>query len=250
MPSFRDHFSAGSHDYARFRPQYPDELFAALADAFPRGRAALAWDVGCGSGQAAVGLAARVARVIASDASVAQLARAIAHPRVHYCAAAAEASPLRDRSVDLVTIAQALHWFDLERFWPEVERVARPGAVCAVWSYGRSEIGADVDPIAAEFHDAIVGPYWPGERAHVEEGYARLPFPFPLLPAPALAIAASLTLDAYCGYVSTWSATLRYREVEGRDPIPALRTALSAVWGARPRTVRWPIRLRMGRIST
>ena len=245
MATFRDHFSRGSADYAAFRPRYPDALFAEIA-ARLAGRA-LAWDVGTGSGQAAVALARHVDRVLATDASAAQIAAAEPHPAVEYRVARAESSGLPDASCDLVTVAQALHWFDLAPFFAEVVRVLRPGALFAAWTYSGITLGdPELDAVLYAFARETVGPYWPPERALVDAGYAGIALPFPDVPFPALSIDAELALDQLVGYVRTWSSVQRFIAAEGHDPTVPLAESLRGRWGAR-RPARWPIVVRAGR---
>lgn len=247
MAGFKDHFSPLAADYARFRPRYPDRLFAELAAVAP-GRA-LAWDCATGNGQAAQGLAAWFDSVVATDASAAQLAAASGPANVRFAVAPAEASGLPAASVDLLLVAQAAHWFDLPAFYAEAARVLRPGGVLALLTYSGVRISPELDPPLRDFHHGLLGPYWPPERAHVERDYRDLPFPWPELPFPAQEMTADWTLDALMGYLGTWSATRAYREQAGEDPLPALRARLAPAWGdpARARTVRWPLPIRIGR---
>lgn len=250
MPTagFKDHFSVAAHEYDRFRPGYPDGLIDFLAEAAPaRG---LAWDCATGTGQAAVALAARFDQVIATDASAAQLRHAVRHPRVRYAVARAEDCGLADASADLVTVAQALHWLDLGRFYPEVRRVARPGAVFAAWTYSLADADPAVDPLVAAFYEQM-SPWWPPERSHVEDGYRNLEFPFRPIDAPAFEIREAWPLARLLGYFSTWSGVNRCRKETGKDPVESLGRRLAEVWGdpAEPRPVRWPLHLRVGRVS-
>lgn len=244
---FKDHFSVAAHDYDRFRPGYPPELFEFLAQASPARE--LAWDCATGTGQAAVALAAHFGSVVATDASAAQIEHASVHPKVRYAVAPAEASGLADASADLVTVAQALHWFELERFYGELRRVVRPGAVFAAWTYSLADADPSVDPLVEAFY-ANMAPWWPPERAHVESGYRTLEFPFEHIEAPAFEIRAAWPLERLLGYFGTWSAVNRCRRQTGRDPLEALGRELAAVWGdpSVPRPVRWPLHLRVGRI--
>jgi SAM-dependent methyltransferase len=245
--SFRDHFSGAAADYAAYRPRYPAALFAWLADLAPRRD--VAWDAGTGSGQAATGLAAYFERVIATDASAAQLARAEPHPRVEYRVAIAEQSDLPDGSVALVTAATALHWFDRGRFWREARRVLAEGGAIAVWSYGLMEVTPAVDAVVTRLYRDIVGPFWPFERRMVEQGYRTIEFPFEEVPAPDFAMEARWTLVHLTGYLGTWSAVLRYREARREDPVALVSAELQRAWGdpEEPRPVRWPLALRAGR---
>ena len=248
-PGFKDHFSGHATDYARYRPGYPPELFTWLTGQVPGHR--LAWDVGTGNGQVARELAESMDRVHATDASVQQLDRAQAPPNVDFAVEPAERSSLEAGAVDLVTVGQALHWFDLERFYTEVVRVLRPGGVLAAWTYQLNEIDPAIDAVVGTFYDNVVGPYWPPERVHVERGYADLPFPFAGIDAPSFHLETAWTLEEYLGYIGTWSAVRRYRAQTAMDPLPALRQTLERAWGepAAVRAVRWPLALRAGRQS-
>ena len=244
-PRFRDHFSGVAEDYATFRPQYPAALFSALAEAARRRD--VVWDCATGSGQAAVGLAAHFARVVGTDGSAAQLAAARSHARVRYLCALAEVCPLAAGGVDLVSAAQALHWFDIARFFAEVRRVLAPGGIVAAWCYGLAEISPAIDEPLRRFYTDTVGPYWPPQRQLVETGYRTVAFPFTEIVLPPFVIEQDLTLDAFVGYVRTWSATQRYTAARGRDPIPDLVRALASAWGSAARRVRWPLSVRAGR---
>jgi SAM-dependent methyltransferase len=245
---FHDHFSAGAAEYARFRPRYPAALFAFLAG-LPSERS-MAWDCATGSGQAAVALAEHFARVIATDASAAQIAHGEPHPHVQYQVAAAEQSGLPGASVDLISVAQALHWFDLPAFYTEAARVLRPGGILAAWCYAVLTLPSpELQRCVDRFYKETVGPYWPPERALVEDGYRSLPFPWPEIPSPAFAMEAPMSLDTLIGYLGTWSATQRYRLATGVDPLPDLREELATLWGD-PQTlmiIQWPLALRVGR---
>jgi SAM-dependent methyltransferase len=245
--TFQDHFSKGSSDYARYRPTYPRRLFAWLASQVRQRRRA--WDCATGNGQAAVALAEFFAEVVATDASAEQLEHAAPHRRVVYARAAAETSGLPPASVDLVTVAQAVHWLDFDAFWAEVRRVLVPGGVIAVWCYGTFHGEPAVDALLQRFYDETVGPFWPPERRFIDDAYRTLPFPFEEIHAPELALEETWTLEQLLGYLGTWSATRRCREATGEDPVEALRGEIAAVWGDpdRPRRLVWPLHLRAGR---
>jgi SAM-dependent methyltransferase len=247
-PTFSDHFAPVAASYADFRPTYPQALFAWLASVVARHE--LAWDCAAGSGQASVDLATHFTQVVATDASPAQIGAALPHPRIEYRVAPAESSGLADASVDLITVAQALHWFDLPGFYDEVRRVLRPTGALAVWTYGVLTVeGAAVDELVQRFYHDTVGPYWPAERRHVEDGYRSLPFPFAEIAPPPFSMAASWTLAELLGYFRSWSATGRFIAANGRDPVAALERQLTPLWGApdRRRLVTWPLSLRVGR---
>jgi SAM-dependent methyltransferase len=242
---FSDHFSRGAAAYAEFRPRYPDALFDWLAASAP-GRD-LAWDCATGNGQAAVGLARHFARVVATDASAAQVAEGERRPNVEYAVAAAEASGLVDGAVDLVTVAQALHWLPLDAFYAEVVRVLRPGGMLAVWGYSLPAVSAAVDPLVRRLHGEIVGPYWPPGRGHVDAGYRTLPFPFPEVEVPVFALEQALDRRGFEGYLRTWSAVRRFVDAQQMDPLAPVLPGIQADWPAgEVRSVRWPLFVRAG----
>ena len=242
--TFADHFSTIAARYATYRPRYPGALVDALAERAPPGTA---WDIGCGSGQLSVALADRFARVIATDPAQAQLDSAVAHPRVEYRCSPAENSGLADASVELAVAAQAAHWFDWPRFVVEVGRVARPGALIALVSYGNIELDGPVGD-ALESYRAVVEPYWPPERVHVDNGYRDLVLPWPAVEAPAIDMIATWNRDELLGYLQTWSATVKLVEDQGRAPVIAMCERVAAAWPeGETRTIRWPLALRLAR---
>jgi SAM-dependent methyltransferase len=237
-------FSSVASEYARYRPAYPPALFTWLASQCMRRERV--WDCACGSGQASVDLAKYFDEVIATDANSEQIAHAAAHPRVHYRIASAEAPDIASDSCDAITVAQALHWFDVERFYVAARRVARAGAVLAIWTYLPPMLA---EPAAqqqfSDFYRDVVGPYWPPERAHVESGNATLSFPFARLHTPELNCTMRWTLADLLGYVRSWSATVKYRAANGHGPEELLAQSLEPVWGASDAAmeVRFPLRV-------
>jgi SAM-dependent methyltransferase len=246
--SFKDHFSTKSGDYAAYRPTYPRALVDYLAGLC--GHTDLALDVGCGTGQLSVLLAGRFHQVIATDASAQQIEKAEAYERVTYRVAPAERSGLPDHSADLITAAQAAHWFDLDAFYEEARRVGKPGGVLALITYGVIQVDPDITPIIEHFYKDVVGPYWPPERRHVEEGYRSFSFPFDECAAPPLAIEVQWQASDLIGYVDTWSAVRGLEKAQGRQPVEQFRHELLALWGEprHRRTVRFPLSLRVGRM--
>lgn len=243
-------FGAVASAYARHRLTYPEPFFDAFVARLPRGAGSTVWDCGCGNGQASLALAHRVERVEATDASAAQLAMAVPHPRVHYRCAAATASGLPDAGVDGVLVAAALHWFAGEAFNREVRRVSRPGAVMAWIGYLLPQLEMPaLQPLLDRFTDDTLGPWWPAERGWVDASYAGLPFPGTEWPFPqGLWIERRWTLADLLGFVGTWSAVQRCREA-GRDPLPALEAELGRHWPEGGRGVvllRWPFMGRWG----
>ena len=210
----------------------------------------LVWDCAAGSGQATIDLAARFDRVIATDGSAQQIAAAPRCDNVEYRVALAEESGLADESVGLVTVAQALHWFNLERFFAEVKRVLKPNGTLAVWVYATHRVeGEEVDSVVQDFYSNVVGPYWPPERKMTEDGYRTISFPFPeMARVPSFSMQVRWTLDQLLGYFGTWSATNRFLKATGRNPLEPLSEALAKVWGEPGfiRLVTWPLAFRIG----
>jgi len=244
-PGFKDHFSTQSDAYERYRPGYPPELYAWLAAQAPSAR--LAIDVATGNGQAALGLAELFDAVIATDASAAQLAAARPHPRVEYRREPAETISAADGSADLIVAAQAAHWFDWKAFVAEARRVLRPGGLLAIWSYGYFRATPAIERLISDFSRDVVGPYWPRERRHVEEGYRDLVPPFPAIEPPPFDLRVDWDLPSVLGYVGTWSAVKRYRERCHRDPVALIAAPLAAAWGPGTRALAWPLMLRVAR---
>ncbi len=243
-----DHFGQDAESYAKYRPRYPDELFRWVAAIAPGRR--LAWDAATGNGQAAVALAGYFDRVIATDASAGQIGRAIPHPGVEYRVEEAGAPTLADATADAVTVAQALHWMDLDSFFKAVNRVLRPGGVLAIWTYGAFQVDQpDVNQVLRDFYYGEITRWWPDNRRLVEDGYRSITLPFDRVEPPPFDMAVTWTLPQLLGYVATWSAVKRCRAETGTDPVPALSGALGRVWGdpATPQVVRWPLGVLAGR---
>lgn len=244
----RNWFAQGGSAYAKFRPSYPTELATFLALVAPDKN--LAVDVGCGTGQLTSQLASHFSQVIGLDPSADQLANAIQHPHVRYECAPAEKLPLDAGTVSLVTAAQAAHWFDLPAFFGEVRRVAAPGAVVALATYGVLELEPEVAQVFQRFYRDVIGPFWPPERALVDSGYSTIDFAFSELPAPRMAIRQSWNLPELLGYVSTWSAVRAAVDAGRQDLLASFADDIGGAWGdaGARRSVSWPIALRIGRV--
>ncbi|MEZ4473655.1 MAG: class I SAM-dependent methyltransferase [bacterium] len=242
---FADHFSTQAADYARFRPTYPETLFAQVAALAPaRG---VVWDCATGNGQAALALAAHFDRVLATDGAAAQLANAAPHPRVTYALGTAEASGLADASVDAITVAQAAHWFDLPRFEAECRRVGRPGAPVILWGYTFAHITPAVDAALAPLL-ADVESFWPPGRDRLDAGYEHLVWDLPPVAFPATAMTACWSVEAFLGYLRTWSSVVAHQRGTGVDAVARYTPGLRAAWGEGTRTVTWPLTQKAGRI--
>jgi SAM-dependent methyltransferase len=243
----QDHFSGHAEAYAAYRPHYPEQLYAWLLAQTP-GRSA-AWDCASGNGQVAARLARDFGQVAASDISARQLAQAPALPNVRYEVCPAEATPFPSGSFDLITVAQALHWFDVEAFYREVRRCGKAGGRIAVWGYASFEAGEDTEALVSEFYHRRVGAYWPPERRHTESRYGTLPFSFEQIPAPSFVMSYRWDLDRLLAYLRTWSSTQAYLRAQGEDPTLELEASLRPLWGQAAREVRFPIFLKLGIIG-
>jgi SAM-dependent methyltransferase len=248
MSQFKDHFSGHANIYREARPTYPPALFAWLAQQAPDRE--LAWDAGCGNGQATVALAEHFTRVIGTDPSANQIAEGASRANIEYRVEPAEQSTLAAASASLVTVAQALHWLDHARFYAETNRVLKRGGVLAVWAYSDCSTGdAAIDRVKDRLYVDLTGPYWPTERSLVETGYRTLPFPFVEIAASRFPMVAAWTVDHLLAYFRSWSATQRYLKIKGEDPAALIEPELRAAWGdpARVREVHWQFHLRVSR---
>ena len=209
---------------------------------------ALAWDCATGNGQAAVQLTEVFDRIIATDASEKQIANAEPHERVEYRVASGEESGLESGTIDLIMVAQALHWFDLDRFYAEAKRVLKPRGVFAASAYRFLHITPAVnDLVNRRYYSEIVGPFWPAERALIMN-FEEIPFSFPEQETPAFEMKVDWTLDHLLGYLRSWSATQRFIAANRRDPLEEIAAELGAAWGdtKQSRRVIWPLTLRVG----
>jgi ubiquinone/menaquinone biosynthesis C-methylase UbiE len=241
----KDLFSHQSDQYARYRPTYPEALYQFVLSTVPDRQRA--WDCATGNGQVAASLAAYFREVEATDLSPQQLAQAPALPNVRYAVSRAEQTPFPDAHFDLVTVGQALHWFNAGAFYAEVRRVLRPGGVLAVWGYELLHVSPVLDPLLEAFYRHTVGPYWAPERRHLEARYQTLPFPFEEVPTPAFSMTKTWTRADLLGYLGTWSAVAAYRQDRGTDPVAALDDHLRLHWPddvSKP--VTFPVFLRLG----
>ena len=248
--SFRDHFSKVASGYAAYRPRYPAALFDFLAEHAPGH--SLAWDCACGNGQATLDIAERFEHVIGTDPSEAQISQAPPHPRIEWRVAPGEQSGIPKATCDLVTVAQALHWLDIDAFFREAARVARPAGLVAVWTYGDVQLDEpEANAVVRHFTRTTVGPYWPPQRRIVDDGYRSVTMPFEAIDVPTFQMDDRWTLEQLLGYVRTWSATTRYRETLNGDPTIDLAARLGALWGDpdEPRRVWWPLTVRAGRVD-
>ena len=239
-----DRFSDHAADYARYRIDYPGELYDYILAQVPTRQRV--WDCATGNGQAAVALANYFDEVDATDLSDKQLANAVRRPNIEYQTAQAEASPFADETFDLVTVGQALHWFDVPAFHQEVKRVLKPNGVIAEWGYGLNQVNAPIDALVRFIYTDIVGPFWDPMRRHIETEYRNLPFDFSQPRRARFVARREWLVEWYMNYLRTWSAVQAFRKKNGYDPIDQFADDLRRHWGPHPREVRFPIFLRMG----
>lgn len=245
--SFKDHFSDQSAAYREYRPQYPKELYAYLAQQVEVRD--LAWDCATGNGQAAHGLAAYFSKVVATDASESQIQNALPSSQIHYQICPAEHSSLPNLSTDLITVAQALHWFDLDAFTQEVHRVLKPNGLLAVWTYNLMSVNSEIDGIIQYLYRHTLDTYWPPERVIVENNYRDIHFPNNLqeMETPQFSMQTDWTLEQLLGYLKTWSAVKRYQQAIRKNPVDVLEKEFISAWGndEQVRTISWPLSLRL-----
>ncbi len=246
---FKDHFSSQAELYSRYRPIYPPEPFAKVSDSVaPRNTV---WDVGTGNGQAAWGWVPHFKKVIATDASSSQIAFAKTHPKIEYRICSAEnANFIADGSINLISVAQAMHWFNFDRFYAEVARVAAKNAVIAIWCYGLFRITKEVDEVIQYYHDLVVGQYWEKERRFVDEAYRSIPFPFSAIDIAPVEMKANLSLSDLFGYLQTWSATQKAVQIMKLSPIIEIENKLRLAWGnEQTRLAKYPFTIKLGRVG-
>ncbi len=239
-----DRFSAQASLYARYRINYPPELYAWLLPQVP-GRQR-AWDCATGNGQVAAVLAAHFTHVEATDISTAQLQQAPALLNVTYQQAPAEHTPFAAVSFDLVTVAQAMHWFDVETFNQEVRRVLQPGGVVAEWGYGLVQVSPELDLLIRKFHNETMRPYWDENRWHITDEYARLPFPFGAVRHARFEVRRQWSAEWFLNYLRTWSSVAQYQQQHRQDAVQLIADEVARLWGPGEREVRFPVFGRLG----
>ena len=244
----KDNFSKRSHLYARFRPTYPRQLFEFLISLVPERQAA--WDCGTGNGQVAAVLAEYFEKVYATDISENQIKHAVAKPNVVYKIEAAEQTSFPDELFDLITVAQAVHWFDFPRFYKEVDRTLKSGGILAVFAYSLLKTGDETDAVIDKFYTKITDPYWDEERKFVDDNYQTIPFPFREINAPSFLLEHEWEFDQLVGYLNTWSAVQHYIDKNNANPVDKIAGELRKTWGSEPKKkVTFPFFMRVGRKS-
>ncbi|MES2487003.1 MAG: class I SAM-dependent methyltransferase [Bacteroidota bacterium] len=241
----KDNFSAQAQGYAQFRPHYPPEMIAYIASLAKNRHAAL--DVATGNGQVAAALAHSFDAVHAIDISSKQLQNATQLPNIYYSEQPAEATNFADATFDLITVAQAIHWFNFGAFYKEVYRLLKPEGILAVIGYGLFTTNPETDRIIRHFYNGIVGPYWDAERRYLDENYTTIPFPFEEAAVPQFSNVLTWTFEQLTGYLETWSATQHYITANGTNPVDVIREDLRASWEKNNKRVVFPLLLRIGK---
>jgi len=242
----KDNFSRQADLYAQYRPDYPADLFKFILQFVPLKKSA--WDCATGNGQSALALSHYFEQVIATDISSKQLNNAATANNIHYAVQPAEHTRIESNSIDLITVAQAIHWFNFEEFYIEAARVATKEAMIAVWCYSLLKINPAIDAIISDYHFITLANYWDAARKHVDEGYQNIPFPFEKIKTPAFAIEKYWTIDELEGYLNTWSALQQFIAVNDYNPVPELINNIRSHWGSNARQkIIFPIHLLLGK---
>lgn len=246
--STKDFFSGHSKIYATFRPVYPVDLYDFIFQHLEK--RSVAWDCATGNGQVAQYLSKIFTKVFATDISQQQLDNAYQADNIVYSVSGAEKTSFQDDTFDLITVGQAIHWFDRDAFYKEAKRVGRAGSLLAVWGYSVLSISPEIDPHLLNFYKNIVGPYWDSARKLVDEEYKTIAFPFEEIPSPKFFIKVSWTLEHLAGYLETWSATQKFMQQHKSNPVPELIHAIEQHWKKDDvKTVSFPVFMRLGRIT-
>ncbi|MFX0135872.1 MAG: class I SAM-dependent methyltransferase [Candidatus Hodarchaeota archaeon] len=233
--------------YARYRPKYPKRLFSFLASIAPDTK--VAWDCGTGNGQAALALTSYFQKVLATDISENQIKNAFKNKKINYWVSRCKDTNIVDGSIDLITVAQALHWFEINAFYREAQRALKPGGIIAVWCYHLSEIEPEIDRIITKYYYEVVGKYWHPVMKLVRDHYRSIPFPFNEISHPEFSIEVYWEFTNIIGFLKSWSATIMYIKEQKRDPIELIKNELANSW-AKPeyrRLVRFPLYLKIGK---
>ncbi len=246
---FKDYFSHQAESYKKYRPTYPVSLYQYLVSLVPSRQ--IAWDCATGNGQCAQGLSPYFDKIIASDASQQQIAQARPVNNIEYRCMLAEHTSIDDHSLDLITVAQALHWFDIAAFFTEARRVLKNKGIISVWSYSLLRIDKDINQIIDFLYYDVLNGFWPDERKWVENAYRGIDFPFEELPAKTFSITLNWSLQQLLAYLATWSAVFKYKEVKGQDPLEQIHDQLARLWANNTfeRSLSWPLVLRTGRFE-
>ncbi|MEX2234841.1 MAG: class I SAM-dependent methyltransferase [Cyclobacteriaceae bacterium] len=243
----KDYFSQQAKAYAAFRPSYPEALYRFIFDHLEN--YSCAWDCATGNGQVAQYLACHFSSVYATDISQQQIDNAFPAKNIFYSVAGEENTIFKDNQFDLITVAQALHWFNRPGFYREVKRTAKTGGLLAVWGYALLSVEPAIDKLFMDFYTNQIGPYWDDARKLVESYYRDISFPFEQIACPEFNIIVNWTSDQFTGYLTSWSATQKYIRTHGIDPVESFKKDLKSVWkSGEVKQVTFPVFMKLGRI--
>jgi SAM-dependent methyltransferase len=234
----KDNFSKQAAVYAKYRPVYPQELFDFVLEQVSKKENA--WDCATGNGQSAKVLAKYFDNVIDNAEQAAN---------IHYSVQPAEQTNFADNTFDLITVSQALHWFNFENFYKEVNRIAKHNSWIAVWMYSLLRISKEIDAIVEDYHFNILEKYWDNERKYVDNNYSTIPFPFKTIKIPSFVIEYNWTIEELEGYFNTWSALQKFIAINNYSPVPELIKKIQPFWKENKRKIIFPLHLYMGQIS-
>lgn len=240
----KDNFSTQAEGYSKYRPYYPAEMIAYIASFVENKQCAL--DVATGNGQVAGELAKHFKQVYATDISEKQLENAVKADTIIYKAESAEQTSFGENQFDLITVAQAIHWFDFDAFYKEVYRILKPDGIFAVLGYGLFNTNGEAEKLLKHFYHDITGPYWDAERRYLDENYTTIPFPFEEVKVKQFTNEFTWTFEQLTGYLETWSAVQHYIKKNGGNPVDIIREELKESWEKGDRKVTFPLLLRIG----
>lgn len=243
------HFNQGTEQYLHCRPDYPTVLFDYLAQLVDPD--VTVWDCGTGNGQAAKALAERFSKVIATDINQSQLDVALQASNIDYILTPAENTPIKSDSIGLITVAQALHWFNFPLFYKEIKRVSISDGIIAAWCYSLGTFNNSIDvPVKKLYYEILGTEFWPKERFYIDEEYQTIPFPFTLLKAPEFKIHKHINFNQLIGYLSTWSAVKEFQKRQQMNPLDLIFDDLKSQWGDPDieHEIIWPLHCLIGKI--
>ncbi|HYV93296.1 MAG TPA: methyltransferase domain-containing protein [Chitinophagales bacterium] len=244
----KDNFSKQSQGYAQFRPVYPPEIFEYLFSIVKEHE--VAWDCATGNGQVASALAPYFTKVMATDISAKQIEQAQHKENIHYSIAPAEHTSFPENYFDLITVGQAIHWFDFSAFYSEAKRIAKQSAPLVALGYDLIHIDDDTDKIILRFYEEVLKGFWDPERKYVDEHYKTIPFPFREIQPPQFQLRLDWTLEHVLGFLGTWSGVQHYMDHHHRDPIDEIKNELMQTWKQDViKTVSFSIMMRVGIIE-
>ena len=243
----KDNFSKQAGDYAKYRPVYPAALYDFILSNTRQRQAA--WDCGTGNGQCANALSEYIHKVYATDISQKQIDHATKSTNIFYSVQPAEATGFENDFFDVITVAQALHWFKFDEFYNEVTRVARNGCIFAAWSYSLVQVTPEIDQLIADYHFHTLRDYWDIERKYVDEKYTTIPFPFTKIDTPIFTIRNLWSLHDLEGFLNTWSALQKFIAVNSYNPVRELITRIARFWSHEKMNISFPLNTLMTRVE-